>query len=279
MRLIKPIANILPHDVVKKIPVVGLVNVKLPNGKIVSFQTDGYDYTTSSLYWWGIDGYEVSTIKLFMHLLPRANTFFDIGANTGIYTLIAAINGNRRKVYGFEPVPRIFSALKQNIRVNSLENIEVFCVAISDYDGVIDLHIPPGRIPPGATTNPEIPTLKSAPEVLSVETVKFDTFVDSHSISKVDFIKIDTETTEPAVLEGAMNTLKNHRPMIICEVLRGRTENMLQSILDSIGYRYFWIADDALIAMEKIEGHSDNMNYLFVPREKVEETLKDIRII
>jgi len=47
----------------------------------------------------------------------------DIGANTGLYAIIAAIENPTAKVYAFEPHPIIFKYLKENIKTNSLDNI------------------------------------------------------------------------------------------------------------------------------------------------------------
>ena len=49
--------------------------------------------------------------------------------------------------------------------------------------------------------------------------------------------KIDTKTTEHKVLEGAKNVLERDEPIIICEVLKGKTEKYLHSLLANTDYR------------------------------------------
>lgn len=214
MRVVRPWAPFIPGHFLRQIPVVGRVGISLPNGHRVILRTDGYDYVTSSLFWHGLTGYEPATINLFLRLLRQADVFIDIGANTGLYALIAAAENCGRQVYAFEPVPRIFQALERNIRSNDFRNCQPHCLAVGDYDGEVRLFIPPGMIPSGATTNSTPPAHKSPPEAIAVPQVKLDTFISSRGIGRVDLIKIDTETTEPRVLRGALSTLEKCRPFV-----------------------------------------------------------------
>ncbi len=273
MRLVRPWAPFIPEEYLRRIPVVGRVGISLPNGHRVRLKTDGYDYVTSSLYWNGLGGYEPGTIRLFLRLLSRADVFIDIGANTGLYALIAAAENSCRQVYAFEPVPRIFQALERNIRLNGFRNCQPHCLAVGDYDGEVRLFIPPGMIPSGATTNSMSPPHKSPPVAIPVAQVKLDTFISTRGIDKVDLIKIDTETTEPRVLQGAISTLEKCRPFIICEVLPGKSGEDLQCIMKSYNYAYYWISGDLLMPRASIIGDGVDMNYLFAPKERLLESI------
>lgn len=276
-RLVKPFSSIIPIHIVRRIPVVGLICLELPNSKKLYLNDrDGSDHIARLLYWRGIDGYESDTIQLFIKLLKYTDTVFDIGANTGIYGLIAAIDNPDRNVHAFEPVPQIFDYLKKNVEINELRNLHIYPNAITNYDGAITLYIPPSTIPTSAST---LEGFRSASRVIAVRALTLDFFVDMNSISRVDLIKIDTEATEHMVLEGAKETLKRDEPIIICEVLRGMTEKFLHSVLDNIGYKYFWISGEGLIAKEVIEGDETcrNMNYLFITKKKIQEIQEVIK--
>jgi broad specificity polyphosphatase/5'/3'-nucleotidase SurE len=82
------------------------------------------------------------------------------------------------------------------------------------------------------------------------------------------------------VLEGAKNLLKRDEPIIICEVLKGRTEKYLHSILDNLQYKYYWISDEGLIEKEQIEGDGTykNSNYLFITKKKIRVVMKEITV-
>jgi FkbM family methyltransferase len=276
-RLVKQFSSITPKNIIKRIPVVGLICLRLPNSKKLYLKTDGHDPIASSLYWGGIDAYESSTIQLFIKLLKYTDTVFDIGAFTGIYALIAAIDNPHRKVYAFEPVPMILDYLKENVRINKIHNLQTNSSAMTNYDGDITLYIPAGAIPTSAST---LQGFRNASKAISVQALTIDSFVAINNISRVDLIKIDTEATEHMVLEGAKNTMKRDEPIIICEVLKGRTERFLHSVLDNSGYKYFWISSEGLIEKEQIEGDETykNRNYLFITKKRIREVMKEIDV-
>lgn len=272
----KPFSSIIPENFISSIPVIGLISLQLPNSKKLYIKTEVNDYIVSMLYWKGIgNSFENDTIKLSIKLLKYTDTFFDIGANIGLYALIAAIDNPHRKVYAFEPVPRIFNYLKRNAEINKLHNLQIDSSAITNYDGYITLYIPSGAIPRDAST---LKGFREASEVISVQASTIDSFVAMNNISRVDMMKIDTEATEHMVLEGAKKTLKRDEPIIICEVLKGRTEKSLHSVLDSLGYKYFWISSEGLIEKGQIEGDNNNMNYLFLTKKKIREVMKEINV-
>ena len=87
-----------------RIPVVGKVRVPIKE-KHFFMKSDGDDTIATALFWRGLKGFEYETISIIEKLLQSDNIFFDIGANTGIYSFIAATKVH--KVYSFEPVPSI----------------------------------------------------------------------------------------------------------------------------------------------------------------------------
>lgn len=276
-QLVKPFSSLISENILRRIPVVGRISLDLQDSKKLYLVTDGDDIVSSVLYWKGINFYEKSTIKLFKELLKYTDNIFDIGANIGIYALIASINNPRRMVYAFEPVPRTFDCLKRNVNVNKMSNLKIYPYAITNYDGEISMFIPFGSVPTDAST---LRGFRDVPEEISVPCITIDSFVAKNNISRVDLMKIDTEATEHFVLEGAKKTIERDEPIVICEVLKGRTENCLNSLLKESGYKYFWITDSGLIEKKKIEGDSTykNTDYLFITDEKLREVSKKIDI-
>jgi len=69
-----------------------------------------------------------------------------------------------------------------------------------------------------------------------------DRWVAEHHMDRVDLIKIDVEGNECAVLDGAVDVLRRHRPVIVCEVFaqplmaQGRTVDDLLDRFESAGY-------------------------------------------
>ena len=248
-----------------KVPVFGTVACSLPNAKKLSLISEGDDAIATVLYFKGLAGFEAATIQLSLKLFTQARVVFDIGANTGIYALLAAVTDPQRTVYAFEPVPRIFERLQKNLALNQVQNLHVNASAVTNFDGTIELYIPKGdvHIPTGSST---ALGFREAAETVRVAAITLDSFVQKEQIPKVDLIKIDTETTEPWVLAGAQETIKRDKPLIICEVLKSTTESQLHTVMDPLGYRYFWITDRGLVEKPVIEGDGsyEHSNYLFV---------------
>jgi hypothetical protein len=108
--------------------------------------------------------------------------------------------------------------------------------------------------------------MRSAVELrqMPVPVTTLDRFVREHGISRVDLVKVDTESTEPEVLRGMMETLRRDHPVIFCEVLPGRgSEKRLQEILQSLGYHNYLLTPNGPVCRESIEGHPEWLNYLF----------------
>lgn len=238
---------------------------------------DGNDSIANRLFWTRTFDFELDTVSVFLALLPLTSTVVDVGANTGIYAILAGLtpeeSGTLREVYAFEPVPQIYGALRRNLALNHLSHVRAECSAVGDVDGETTLYIPADVMyPTGAST---LKGLRHAVEEINVVCRRLDTYFSEIS-STVDLIKIDTEATEPAVLKGAQQLLERDKPFIICEVLPGRTEAALESLLHPLGYRYFWITDDGIEPRTRILGDrtEQHLNYLFAHPDRMREIVQ-----
>ena len=73
----------------------------------------------------------------------RTFLFLDIGANLGLFSLLAARHPLCRKVLAFEPLPAIFASLSMNIERNRAGKVEPHCCAISDAGSHVYLSYDP----------------------------------------------------------------------------------------------------------------------------------------
>ena len=175
-------------------PGVGHIYVALPDSRQLILASDGDDAIPSALYWAGPRAYEPGTIDLYWRLLKHFQAVFDVGAHTGLFALLAAIESDDRDVHAFEPVPKIFNYLKRNVEVNELHNLKAVCAAVTNYDGEAVLYIPRSiAFPFGASIRPEF---RKARGTIGVPAVRIDTYVAANNIARVDLLKIDTESTE-----------------------------------------------------------------------------------
>lgn len=170
------------------------------------------------------DGYEPHSLAMWAKMIEPGAVVLDIGAYTGLYSIIAAKCGAR--VLALEPMP----AQQWRLRVNAARNkvrVEVLPVAASDREGTATLnynrHVP---LTTGAS-------LETGNEMHSEGIVVKCITIDSLGLDKVDAIKIDTERHEPCVLKGAMQTIRRHRPPMLIETLDdGMREQILQMLPD-----------------------------------------------
>jgi FkbM family methyltransferase len=125
--------------------------------------------------------------------------FIDIGANIGLYSLLAAKNKNIKRILSFEPDPSSYAYLKQNVEFSESDCIDTFSFAISKVAGNSYLKV--------VKNHSGISTLTSiADETESYETIRTVNweFLDKEIAYEVDtsfFVKIDVEGHEQSVLE------------------------------------------------------------------------------
>lgn len=268
LKVVSMLAAYFPKTSLNKVPVVGKVRFHYKFDCEIFYLFSNGDDSIVSEHYFSSTGFESASMEIFVALSKTTKNILDIGANTGVYSIAAAVNSRQSCVYAFEPVPRIFNRLNYNIKLNNLVNVHTESLLISDQKGEQKLYIPNGAITTSASSSKGFRACK---EVISVDALTVDDFVERNELSSVGLMKIDTESTEPSVLKGALKTIKKKRPIILCEVLYGVTESRLHSVMDGLNYHYFWVCRDGLIEMKTIVGDAEYLfrNYIFVADEKV----------
>lgn len=278
-QILSPVVPWLPDRVTNVFPSLGRVSTWLPNGaqvRLISDGDDGKDYIARKVAGRSLAQYEAETMQVFLRLLEKSATFIDVGANTGLFALAAAVSDPRRQVFAFEPVPQIVQRIQANVRLNQLQNVSVESFALSDFVGELEFHVP--------ATTASLPSSASAAagfklqtQAIRVPTITLDAFVEQRDVRSVDLMKIDTETTEHFVLSGGANLIRRDQPAILCEVLYREGEQPIQRVLNRVfrplGYRFFWITDDGLVETQAPLGDPRVIlhNYLFIPPRRLRE--------
>lgn len=247
---------------------VGDVIEALPNGSTLHLRSKGDDWVTNLVFWKGWKAYEPGTIDLFYKLAGRAGTVLDIGAYVGFFTLIAALANRQAQVFAFEPLAAIHQRLIENVRRNGLANVECLNTAVGDEDGQARFFFSMAALREGLPTSSSLSEgfMSDVPELTGIDVplLAIDSFVKARSISRVDLVKIDTETTEPSVLKGMRAVLARDRPSIICEVLHGRADTAaIDAELRPLGYQFFLLTPTGAEPRPAIEGHPEFFNFLF----------------
>jgi len=173
-------------------------------------------------------------------LLTAESVVIDAGANIGAFSVFAGALTPHGSVYAFEPGPRAFQLLKQNIA--SYPNIRCYNVGLGDMskrrklyshsqDTFSTTYEDSGRV--------EIVRSKGAVIEVDSPIMTIDEFVAQQNIDRVDFIKIDTEGYEAKVIQGARDTIKKQRPIIVMAGYHhSHDATALPSLVDAIVENY-----------------------------------------
>ena len=221
--------------------------------------------------------YEPNTLCVLRSLLQPGDTFIDVGANTGVISLVASRwVGPTGRIYSFEPSSREHDNLLANVMQNAARNVTPVRAAVTSACGSATLRVAPSshaglNTIGGAFAYPGV----DAERLESVETVTLDAFAERHSIDRVAVIKLDVEGAEGAVLRGSRRLLENHRPAIISEIMarslvaNGTTVESLESLLRKSGYHLF-VVNDSTATLEPVATLDgiDEQNIIALPSER-----------
>ena len=170
--------------------------------------------------------------------------FADVGANWGLFTLVAAhLVGESGQVVALEPDPRILPKLKSNVERNGLKQVQVFDVAAAHRDSnlILAAHDHEGenwgisRLVENSSTGQTTFTVRSR---------RLDSLLDEARLETVDLVKVDVEGAEDLVLAGMEAGLNSNRyrrillelhPLQLAE--RGRTARDVANALTAKGYK------------------------------------------
>lgn len=171
-------------------------------------------------------------LLLLKNFINKNNVVFDIGANAGEYTYVFEKLVGASHVYSFEPVPKLFYALKK-----LFPNIHLYKIALSNKDDIVQFKIPiiDGRkFERGKLDIDYIEPGELSSELIEVECKTLDLLVREDGISQIDFIKIDVEGHELKVLNGADGSIRQFRPIILIEIEQRHHNFSINKIFDHI---------------------------------------------
>lgn len=170
-------------------------------------------------------------------ITTKDKTIIDIGGNNGSFAIdFAHLVGNGGVVHTFEPQRIIYYQLCTNIFLNGLTNVYCHNEAVGNVDGELMIETP-NYFEKNVMVN------FGGAEIVNEggELVK-STRLDSYTFKDVVLIKIDVQGYESFVIEGAINTIQQHRPYMYVEFeeellqKQGSTEEKLKSQIEALGY-------------------------------------------
>jgi FkbM family methyltransferase len=186
---------------------VNFFGLKYP-GNLSSF----LDWT---VYFFG--SYEKENLFLLRGLLAERTdpVFLDVGANVGLFSVF--LSQFASKVHSFEPWCPVRNAIHQKIEANVITNITVHPVALGENNETLPFYSPRGSNMGTGSFSSNHATDRNRP-LGELDVANGDDYLKSHSISKVDLIKIDVEGWEKYVLLGLRATLIKCAPIVFLEM-------------------------------------------------------------
>lgn len=270
--LVKQITS-LPEPIYKHLHFKGIFSVKLNANQSFKMYHLG-NMEENEIFWGGIEnGWEKTSLKLWRKLCLEVDYVIDIGANTGLYSLVTKTLNPSAKVYAFEPLPKVIEYLKYNIKLNNFD-IEIIPMAASNYTGYASVFLMEKNhdFDNSVCVNKSLLANTTPQKKIEIETITLQNFITNYNIQKIDLIKIDVETHEPEVLEGMGEYLDKFRPDFLIEIWDKESTSKINALFKNKGYLYFDIDDknDTVTLKEEIT-ISSYWNYLICKPESAKK--------
>lgn len=208
------------------------------------------DFIESQIYWQGVQEGDRGEIELLKSKLKPDFIFLDVGANIGVFAMLAAKRLTSGRVYAFEPSQAHCDKFAMNVQLNDFKNIILNQCALSNKKTERKLFFPKSS----NTGMASLYNIHSKMDVVleeKIHTITLDEYFFGNRIERLDAIKIDVEGSELDVLEGGRLVIERFRPQVFMEVNQehlshaSRTLGELTDFWGSLNYSIFRIENNA----------------------------------
>lgn len=219
--------------------------------------------------------YESETSNFLGTLLQPGDTFIDIGAHVGYFSMLAAaLVGPTGRVFSFEPEPSNFAHLLEHIDLNGFTQIRPLHMAVGAKGSVAEFFVNAdndgGHALWDVGRHPFNERSRVTPNTRKVYVTSLDEFFGQNDMSRLKAIKMDAEGAEFAVLVGARGLLSRYRvPFVVAEVNRfglesmGASEELLRGVMTDLGYETY-LFQPGQTHVQKLEANqTPETNYVF----------------
>ena len=212
----------------------GIINFKITKTSFLMLNILNDDSSVIKYFWKG--SHDLVSLDLWYNLSLTKGVFIDVGAHTGLYSLVSSKANKENEVICFEPYFLNMARLILNLRLNGIINrVKTVLGAVSNFNGKTKFNV-----------NSEKSYLSKGGKIdkngIEVDVYALDNILFNRLNQKLRAIKIDTEGEDYKVLLGSEKLISKYRPKIIIEV---REENKLEikNFLKKYKYKTFNIED------------------------------------
>ena len=211
--------------------------------------------------------FEPAESRVMQKLFEGLDTFFDIGANIGWHSLTLSSRFRDAQFFCFEPIPDTYQHLLENIHLNAFQNIKTYNTALSNTTRKQNFFFYRA-----CSGNASAVDLSTRPDVEKIEChqVRLDEFMGEAKLPSPDFIKCDVEGAELLVFQGAQDTIRTAKPIVMAEILRkwsakyDYNPNQIFRMFFDMGYRAFTTDGYFLTPFTEMTDDTKETNFFFL---------------
>jgi len=206
-------------------------------------------------------------LNLFASISKYSNVVLDIGANSGLFSLVAAKSNPNAKIIAFDILPEAYHILIDNLILNNLlEKVEIQLAGIGKKGEIF--YAPFNDISSEMPTSLSLDCKQIEDNQVQVPVRSLDEICVPLFMGMTMCMKIDVEGTEIDIFTHGRDTLRLIKPDIVCEVLPdARLYNLYDQILDDNFYKKYLITDQGLKYYDKIRPHIHFKDWFFTTED------------
>lgn len=208
---------------------------------------------------------EENLTNFLLKYLKNDSVFFDIGANSGYFSLLASRASQKGFIHAFEPVKKTYQNFKKTIQLNQITNIKLNNVCVGTKNKTVKFYV---------DTSSDVSSLRKTAyqkqsRQSSSQMVRLSDYCRENKIKKIDIIKIDTEGAEKEILFSSEQILSKYKPILIVEFSSdtarafGYHPTELYDFLEKVGYKMYSYKNGILKSQRRLEYYKTQDVYCF----------------
>jgi FkbM family methyltransferase len=208
------------------------------------------------IFYYGMTYQESHVLAITSAFASKGSVILDIGANTGIDSLIVAMRNPSTTIIAIEPYSPNYDRMKTNLALNGIRNVIPRKIAVGSRRDTIDFFVPEdGRITDVSSAVEGIGEKVYGKQVrwkkAQVNQYSLDDILDE--LTSVGFLKCDVEGYEMEVFRGATAFFAHHLPTFIVEiVLNHDSVAFFNSFATEHSYTIYYLTKEGLIRLDEL---------------------------
>lgn len=158
--------------------------------------------------------HSISKLERLVQAIPDAESpvILDVGANCGLFSVLAAQRFPSARIYAFEPAPELASLVSDNLKDHGGVVVQK---AVTDKSGEVTLFVNKDSQQTNSIFKGAVEAVGNLSGEYKVDAISLDDFARSEGLDKIDLLKIDVQGAESLVLAGATEILEKTRALLV----------------------------------------------------------------